>query len=300
MRADSRVLHRAGLALTVVAALATAGCGVTAAIGNAVDPAAEAAVVSRAATRTGELAGFRFRATLTTAANGIGAEVHMTGTMDTRNGIESETERLHEGRRHFSLHVLFRGGMTYLNLSSMPGLGHRLGSRPWVAYDLYRAEGLPDPSVHYNPAEFVDFLRWPGMHVKELASQAVAGVPATLYRADINLDKYARAAPRRLRASTWRNVHLVEAAVHSHVLPEDVWVDGSGMIRQVSWGYTECVAGTSVSTGMLIDFFGFGPQASAKLPPAAHTRNYTRQLTLQFSTALREAQRMRFNCGSPA
>ena len=138
------------------------------------------------------------------------------------------------------------------------------------------------------------------MQVKELASQAVAGVPATLYRADVNLDKYARSAPPRLRASTWRTVHVVEATVHSHVLPEDVWVDGSGMIRQVSWGYTECVAGTSVSTGMLIDFFGFGPQASAKLPPPAHTRNYTRQLTAQFSTALREAQRMRISCGSPA
>ncbi|MGH2871331.1 MAG: hypothetical protein ACRDL5_02600, partial [Solirubrobacteraceae bacterium] len=297
---DSRLLHRAGCAVAIAAALAASGCGVTAAISHAVDPAADAAVIARAVARTGQLDGFRYRATLTTAANGVGQQVQMTGAMNTRNGIQAETERIHDGKRVVKLHLLFRGGMTYANLSSFPGLGHQLGSRPWVAFDLYRAEGLPDPSLHYNPAEFIDFLRTPGVKVTPMGAQAVDGVPATLYRADVNLDRYVRAAPRRLRASTRRLVDLVERAVGSHILPEDVWVDSSGLIRQLSWGYTECVAGTSVSSGMLIDFSDFAPQRTTRLPAAKHTRNLTGELTSQFRAALAHAQRLQVGCGTPA
>ncbi|MGH2914420.1 MAG: hypothetical protein ACRDMX_05485 [Solirubrobacteraceae bacterium] len=209
------------------------------------------------------------------AANGSSGQVRLSGVMDTRTGVQDLTERLRVGRRTVSLHELERAGRVYMNLRGLPGVSRALGSRPWIELDIGRSEGISDPSSHYDPAEFVQFLRTPGMRVRVMASQAVAGVHATLYRADIDLGRYVRAAPRRLRASTRLLVSYVERAVGSHVLPEDVWVDGSGLIRQLSWGYTECVAGESVSTGMLIDFSDFGRQRVSALPAAAHTRDIT-------------------------
>ncbi|MGH2857047.1 MAG: hypothetical protein ACRDMJ_06135 [Solirubrobacteraceae bacterium] len=296
MTAKTRVLHRAGCALALVAALAASGCGVTAAINNAVDPAAEAATVAHAALQTGHVTGFRISATFMVSINGSSQRDDITGVMDTRNGIQDLVNRERDGKRMVSIRELVRGGRVFLNLRGLPGTAHKLGSRPWIEYDVGRSEGVKDPSVHYNPAEFVDFLRTPGMRVHALASQAVDGVPATLYRADVDLDRYVRAAPRRLRASTRRLVRYVERAVGSHVLPEDVWVDGSGLIRQLSWGYEECVEGSNVSMGMLIDLSDFGAQRVARLPAASHTRD----ITPQIRASLSQAEQMQAGCGGSA
>lgn len=297
MTAEPRVLHRAGCALAVAAALAASGCGATSAISNAIDPAAEAATVARAALQTDRIDGFRISATLTMVVNETPERVRLKGVMDTRTGVQDIVERVRIGRRMVSLHELSRAGRGYLDLRGLPGTAHRLGSRPWLEVDMGRAEGIPNPSAHYDPAEFVDLLRAPGIRVHVMASQAEAeGVPATLYRADIDLNRYVRAVPRRMRASSRRFVRFVKQAIGGHVLPEDVWVDGSGLIRQLSWGYSACVAGQSVSAGMLIDFSDFGPQRIGRLPTRAHTRN----ITPLVRASLGQLERLHLGCGSSA
>ncbi|MGH2931070.1 MAG: hypothetical protein ACRDL8_22895, partial [Solirubrobacteraceae bacterium] len=102
--------------------------------------------------------------------------------------------------------------------------------------------------------------------------------------------------PRRMRASSRRFVRFVKQAIGGHVLPEDVWVDGSGLIRQLSWGYSACVAGQSVSAGMLIDFSDFGPQRIGRLPTEAQTRNITPLLRASLS----QLERLHLGCSSSA
>jgi hypothetical protein len=263
----------------ICGAIALAGCGVASTIGSVVNPVALAATVSRAAQRTGVVSGYRVHATLA-IENGLTTTfVSESGALNTLTGVESEVEDVRVGRRKLREHALYRGGTVYLRVRGLPG-GSQLGQgHAWIAMNESRAFGYSTPSVGYDPAEFVNFLRTPGTTVKPMGQESIDGVPTTLYRTFIDLDRYARAQPRRLRRAAADTVSFVERAAGTHTLQEDVWVDSSGLIRQYSWGITECVDGQTMTTSMLGDISDFGPQPSPVVPRPSATRDLTPQLT---------------------
>lgn len=273
MSRRGRLVSIASLAL----AIPLAGCG--AAIQSVIDPRADAATVSHAAASTAKVAGYRIRGTMTLDTGDKKLVIGLSGSMNTVTGVGSEIERVPSGRHTISLHDLYRGGTDYLDTRTLPGFtSQRVGARYWLKVDEGQALGLPQQSANEDPAEFIDFLKTPGLQVKDMGQASADGATTTLYQATIDLNRYAAAARPSRRPLARKVVGIVERALGSHVLTEDVWVDQAGLIRQFSYGFTECVDGNHLTTSMLVDFSRFGPQPKVALPRASHTRDLTRDV----------------------
>ena len=268
----------AAAALAVLASV-TAGCGAADDVRQAVDPVADAAVATQHA-GTAEI-------TLRASIGGGGVEVPLSGA-----GVISTTgprARLHFGTGSGAqVDEVVDGHVLYLHGDAITGaLG---GDRPWVRLDLgrlLRHEGF-DPSqlngVGAAAGDLLRYLRGAG-DVHTLGRAQVFGVPATRYRAGVDVDKLVRAAGVGASAAALRRLRAQLAGP----MTLELWVDDHHRVRREVVDYGLSVAGHLVRLRFDLALRRFGVPLRLGLPPAAQTRDVTPRLERALSARARAA-----------
>ncbi len=266
----TRVGRNVAAALTVTVGLALSGCGSssTPSIGPVV----------RAADVTAQLPGYRVAATTTLTTPAGPATVAMSGRFDRANRTGELTSAETVAGHHLAFTEVFSGLTFYLRSSGLPQLARFTGGKPWLRFDMSRmlgAMGLGSLPTGADPSQFLDYLRAVGASTTRVGSATVRGVSTTHYHAVVDLSRYATVVARSQRAVATRSVSTLEAALGSHTLPIDAWIDDHNLVRRMSFGFQECVENQKVNLGMTMDFYDYGRQQPAHVPSAAEAYDVT-------------------------
>jgi hypothetical protein len=246
--------------------------------------------VSRAADVTAGSPGYQLTALMTIASPKTGTiGMTMSGYFDhaDRSGSLNTVVRL--GSRSLAISELVSRLRVYMGTGAIPGGSALTGGKPFVEIDMSRAAGglatssLPTAT---DPTQFVDYLRAVSTKTTKLGTLTIRGVRTTHYHAAIDLDRYPTlvAAPERQAAQ--RTMGTLEAAIGSHTLPLDVWVDGHKLVRRLAFALNECVSKSKFQFSMAMDLFHYGPQPKPRIPPA----NKVYDLTPLLSNGLQHAK----------
>ncbi len=274
----------AGAAAIASVALFT-GCGSSATI----DP------VARAADVTARVPGYRIAAlaTVSTPASGP-LHIAMSGDFDRadRSGTMTAAETV-AGHR-FKFTEVFSGLTFFMRAAGLPQLQRLTGGKSWLKFDMSRmlgAIGLGSLPTGTDPTQFVDFLRAVSASTTKLGTETVRGVRTTHYRAKVDLTRYPNLLPASQRAAAARSVSTLEAALGTHIMPMDAWVDHNNLVRRLGISFDECVAQQHVKFGMNMDIFDYGPQSQPQLPRPADSYDITPLLSSTLS-------RIKFGCNA--
>jgi hypothetical protein len=158
-------------------------------------------------------------------------------------------------------------------------------STPWVSFDLnallQSKLGTSYQQLVSNsqqgPGQSLAALQAASVNgVHEVGTKTLFGTKTTEYRTTINLDKAAQAKPQL--ASLF---HKLQQQLHTSALIADVWLDGSGRVRQM----TERVhipSSASQPGGTVVETFGmqaFGVPVAVAAPPANQVTDLTARAT---------------------
>jgi hypothetical protein len=64
----------------------------------------------------------------------------------------------------------------------------------------------------------------------------------------------------------------------------DVWIDGSRLVRRISFDMPECVDNQRLNTGTAIDLYDSDPQPATQLPAPSQAFDLTPLLSAQMRT----------------
>ena len=179
---------------------------------------------------------------------------------------------LSAGGRQIPVETVISGDVFYLR---SPAFAQALTrNKQWIKLDLKTLSsrtgndlsGILDASP--TPANALAYLRGSG-RVDEVGSDRVGGAKTTHYDVTVNLDRAAEHA----RGSTRDAVRGVIAQSGIKTLPLDVWVDGSGYIRKVSY---EEHAGRRQAAQVTMELHDFGKRVSITPPPKDSVVDLTR------------------------
>ncbi|MEA2196729.1 MAG: hypothetical protein QOJ25_780 [Solirubrobacteraceae bacterium] len=260
------------------AAAALSGCGAS----RAVDP------VARAATATLGTQGYKMSAVMTVAGAASPVTATMRGSIDATANRGTMTVDENIDGQHIHAPMLFSSLSFWMRSASIAGAARRTGGKAWIYVDMSKALGAMGvtslPST-VNPAQFLDYLRTVGASPARVGTLAIHGVSTTQYRAAVSLDRYAQ--QYHVAAKT---VSSLEAAMGTHTMPVDVWVDTQNRVRRIRVAFRECVEGTKLQFSMTMGIYGFGPQPQVQIP----ARNEVYNLTPKLATASRS---LKLGCG---
>jgi hypothetical protein len=170
------------------------------------------------------------------------------------------------------------------------------GAKPWVSINLStllkHATGSSLSQLQAgqqdDPASILSYLKHAsanGLH--RVGTASIRGVPTTHYTAAIDLNKVAAAAGGRLGSVVKAEIKALGTSAY----PMSVWVDSSGLVRQLSYHLTASPATSSlpgssasgssgqslhVAVSATMQFFDFGAPATVTAPPASQTNDITR------------------------
>lgn len=252
------------------AGAALAGCGAAQTISQAVDP------VARAADITAQAPGYRLAGTIQIGVAGKSIGATMNGVFVRRPAAGSVTMHMALPGHALTIDERLAGKTLYIHT---PGSTAATGGKPWAKLSLGQLtgnsslSGLQNDSA--NPGQFVDFLRAAASKVIYAGPATIRGAATKHYRVTIDLDRYAKLVPAASRAAAGHAVAVLEAALGSHSLPMDVWLDHQGRVRQLQMNLAECVASHRVSMAMTMDFYDFATQAIPSAPPASQVKDVT-------------------------
>jgi hypothetical protein len=158
-------------------------------------------------------------------------------------------------------------------------------STPWVSFDL---NALLQSKLGASYQQLVsNSQQGPGQNlaalqgasvngVHQVGTKTVFGTKTTEYQTTINLDKAAEAKPQL--ASLF---HKLQQQLHTSALTANVWLDGSGRVRQM----TERIhipSSASQPSATVVDTFGiqaFGVPVAVSAPPANQVTDVTAEAT---------------------
>ncbi|HET6866169.1 MAG TPA: hypothetical protein VFH80_09605 [Solirubrobacteraceae bacterium] len=254
-------------------AIAISGCGASNAISGAVDP------VAQAATTTAHASGYRMSATID--ATGAGTTVHgtMTGVFDTAHHLGAFTQHESVGGHTISIAERLSGTTVYMKLPNQSALDSVTGGKPWLKLDFSRALGAFGlgglTTQTSNPAQFLDYLRAVGAKHTRVGTATVGGVATTHYHVVINLDNYPKLFPASQRAAAAHGVSTFEAAIGSHTMPMDAWIDSHSLLRRTSFSFGECVQSQRLTLAMTMNLSDYGQQTVPPAPSPADAYDLT-------------------------
>ena len=261
------------------AVLAAGGCGTS----QAVDP------VARAADVTISSPGYRMSAVMTISGTGTSVTASITGAVDT--AADRGTMSLNEviaGHRVNAAMVFSRLSF-YMKSAAIPGAAKLTGGKPWIYIDMSRAlaaMGVGSLPGTVDPSQFLDYLNAVGANPTVVGQMSISGVPTTEYRAEIDLDRYAK----MFNASA-KTVSILESAIGSHTMAMEAWIDSHHRVRRIHVAFPECVAGTKVQFAMTMGISDFGSQPQVQIPPASEVYNLTPLLSSEYAN-------VKLGCGS--
>jgi hypothetical protein len=254
-------------------AIATSGCGASNAISGAVDP------VAQAATTTAHAPGYRLSATI--VASGPASTVHgtMTGVIDSARRTGAFMLRETVAGHNISIDERLSGTTVYMKLPNQSALDSLTGGKPWLKLDFSRALGAFGlgglTTQTSNPAQFLDYLRAVGAKHTRVGTATVDGVSTTHYRVVINLDNYPKLFPASQRASAAHGVSTLEAAIGTHTMPMDAWIDSHNLLRRTSFSFGECVQSQRLTLAMTMNLSDYGQQTVPAAPSPSDAYDLT-------------------------
>ena len=254
--------------LVSVLLLALAGCGTK---------SADAATVVRSASAKSEKAKTaRMALTVATTVNGKNVSFNGDGVVDIVGRRGDLTMDLGQAAAGLGkVRVLMFGTNLYMQLpqalqSQIPG------GKPFVKIDLAAASkqaGIDLGALsQQNPdaASQLAFLKGAGADFKKVGTEKLRGTSTTHYRGTIDLNKAAAAA------STPEQKTALEKAVQQtgiSTLPLDVWVDGQGRLRKMTYqiDMSKALQGGRSGPGVVnatMELFDYGAPLTVTEPPA--------------------------------
>lgn len=262
------------------------GCGSS----NSLDPIAQAAEVS-----TG-YSGYRMAFSMQFSSSALPGPISATGAgrfdRSARSGslafsmdlsaIPQVSQAL--GSSRLRLVELISGTDAYIRLPAV--LTRRLPSgKPWLKINLAQVAangGVPGLGSLINnptsndPSQLLQYLRATSGSVTKVGTSSVRGIPTTVYRATINLDRVPGALPAADRAKAQQAIAAIERVAHVHQIPVTVWIDSHNLVRRLQTSLTESLSnGQSGSVRITADILDYGPQAPPVLPPPSQVTDIT-------------------------
>jgi hypothetical protein len=241
-------------ALAVLALLCTAGCGG----GGGSASADDIARAAKKTTRAGSLeADF--------AISGAGLEGNGSGVFNTGDGRNGQvTMKVTASGREIPVDTIVTGEVLYMRSPVFAQVV--TGGKQWIKLDLAelaRRRGA-DLSSFLNasptPTNALAYLAG-ASDVKKVGSDTVQSAKSTHYEVTIDLERAASHAQGSEREALKRLI----AQSGLKKLPLDVWVDGSGYIRKVSY---EEHAGRREPAQVTMELHNFAGPVSIKPPPS--------------------------------
>ena len=147
-----------------------------------------------------------------------------------------------------------------------------LGGRHWVRLDLSQAGKklgidvgkLMAGQTGTDPGQWLGMLKATSGSVQDLGAETIDGVETTHYRATVDLQKAAQVKG----VSIDQLLKLAGQGMPLSV-PEDVWVDSSGLVRQLRVSYGLTTNGTPMRMSMTLGLSDYGMQTTITAPPAS-------------------------------
>jgi hypothetical protein len=304
MRAISARRRIAAAAAAACCALGAAGCGSSSssssnagASGGTVH-GVDAAFISKSAATSSAQAGFKMTMTAHITVAGQALSMNGTGAFDEKDRAGQMTlsmpltglpsaEASALGGGTLSLEEVLDGTTIYIKLPA--SLASKLpGGKPWMSLDMSKlssAAGVPGLSALFSnpssadPSEYLQFLRSASGNVQSQGSQTINGVQTTLYTATIDVSKESALVPQAQRAAVNQALGSLSKMTGLKSIPMDVWIDHSGLVRQVGMTINQTnQAVGQLGMQLLIDFTSYGPQAKPSAPPASDVMDMSQLL----------------------
>ena len=176
---------------------------------------------------------------------------------------------------------------TAIYLKLPPALASKIpGNKPWVYVNLdqaAKAAGIPGVGSLFSsakslgdPSQQLEYLRATSAgSVKDLGQTTVNGVRTTGYHAVIDLAKLPRIVPAAQRQSIEQLVAALRRKGVATLIPANVWIDSSHLIRRMQMTLTEPLPGGNESAriAMTQNFLQYGPQPVPAIPSPSQSLN---------------------------
>src|SRR4051812_31229649 len=252
------------VAPALVLGLAGAACG---------DKASAQTIVRSAATKTEDAKTAHLAMTVTTNAGGTPVNVTADGSIDLPGRKGELTMDLGQALVG-KVHVLMIGTSVFLQL---PGaLATQIpGGKQFLKVDvsqLGQQQGINLGALQQNPdaTSQLDYLRGVSDDVHEVGKETVRGASTTHYRATVDLKKAAAASNSDAKAA----IEQAEKVLGTVTFPIDVWIDGQGRLRKLTYSLDVSKAAGAKASGnvsLTLELFDFGVPVNVSAPPADQT-----------------------------
>jgi len=196
-----------------------------------------------------------------------------------------------------SVKVLETGGILYVQVppaaaSSVPG------NKPWESINLNQVDEAKlgksfsqlSSLNSENPTQALSSLATVSDGVNRIGPDTVGGVTTTEYKAEVNLAKVASQAQAKDGAKAASSVTQEQQALGTSTIPVTVWVDSSGLVRQISQQTPIPAASTGAANGggtatVTMTFSNFGTAVQLTPPPSSQVADVTAQAVQQANAA---------------
>jgi len=162
--------------------------------------------------------------------------------------------------------------VVYVNSVVYEKLGQLFSSgKPWIKISLTDLVGKSatqsnQGQAESDPSQYVAFLAG-ASGVTKVGEDSVRGVATTHYHANLDLNKAVSKLPSQFQAFYQAVLNATSSKVRS-VFPADMWIDGQGRLRRMSYTITTTTSKGTNTAKTTIDYFSFGAPVSVQVPPA--------------------------------
>jgi hypothetical protein len=306
---------RSFVAVAMVTATLTAGCGGSSSTAQKVNVDATPVGLRHAAETT--LAKGSSKVEFTVGMTIQGREVTMAGTgaMDPANkrfmmsfdarqmfeqlGASSSVPDSVKAAFDKPIEVLVDGTVMYMHFAAFGAMTG--SSKEWIKLDLAAANedasallGGGGGAFGSDPTSFLQFLEGAGK-VTKVGEEDVRGVHTTHFSGSYTLEDALAALPADQRDKARRafDGFGVSDEAKTQPIPFEAWVDDEGLVRRIETSFDPSTLGSSATrspvgkTTMRIEFFDFGAPVDLELPSDDEVQDLSQLLagaSSQFST----------------
>jgi hypothetical protein len=122
-----------------------------------------------------------------------------------------------------------------------------------------------------DPTQALQYLRAASGDIVKVGAETVRGEPTTHYRATIDFDKVADAAPADQRAAIRRSIRQIVRLAGTSRAPMEVWIGEDGLARRLTDRITTKIAGRRSTITQRIELYDFGAKVDVQIPRASET-----------------------------
>lgn len=289
--------RRAGIATAlaiVAAASVTAGCGGGGQSSGALRIDRVSAAVTKSAKTGAARVNFSFSMSSPKLAGGKPIQFHGHGIMDgTSAALRVDMRPLFgklgapSGMPSTLREIALEENGNYVLYMSFGGVPV-LGGKPWIRMDVTQAyekmglnlDDFESPGA-MDPSQLLAMLQGVGT-VHKLGSAAIGGVATTHYRATIDFGKLLKQ-----KASGSLAFQQLMTSSGLKTVPEDVWIDGKGLLRRLAISFSIHISGVAMRMGMTENLSDYGIDASVTAPPSSDVYDATSAFSNGIGSAFR-------------